>query len=60
MDPELFRVTPTIHCVRRPSYFTCSYVVSLERGVLLVDAGMKSDGSDVLFASNSSGTRPPT
>ena len=50
MHPEVLRVTDAITCVRRPSYFTCSYIVRTERGIVLVDAGMKSDGSDVLFA----------
>lgn len=54
MHPEVFPVTDTVTCVRRPSYFTCSYIVrsnpGSKDGVLLVDAGMKSDGSDVLHA----------
>lgn len=50
MHPELIRVTDTITCVRRPSYVTCSYIVATPRGVVLVDAGMKSDGSDVFYA----------
>lgn len=50
MKPEIFAVTDRITCVRRPSYFTCSYVVRTDEGVVLVDAGMKSDGSDVLAA----------
>lgn len=50
MRPEVFAVTDAITCVRRPSYFTCSYVLRTGDGVLLVDAGMKSDGSDVLHA----------
>ncbi len=49
MHPELIRVTDTIACVRRPSYVTCSYIVQTARGVVLVDAGMKSDGSDVFW-----------
>lgn len=50
MHPEVFAVTDTVTCIRRPSYFTCSYVVRSASGVLLIDAGMKSDGSDVLHA----------
>lgn len=50
MNPEVFAVTDTVTCVRRPSYFTCSYVLRAAEGVLLVDAGMKSDGSDALYA----------
>lgn len=50
MKPEVFAVTPSVACVRRPSYLTCSYVVRTDQGVVLVDAGMKSDGSDVTYA----------
>ncbi|MBX3233784.1 MAG: MBL fold metallo-hydrolase [Labilithrix sp.] len=58
MRPEVFAVTDTVTCIRRPSYFTCSYVVRSEHGVLLVDAGMKSDGSDVLVALEGLGLEP--
>jgi glyoxylase-like metal-dependent hydrolase (beta-lactamase superfamily II) len=58
VKPEILRVTDTITCVRRPSYFTCSYVMRTGDGVVLVDAGMKSDGSDVLFALESLGLAP--
>ena len=50
MHPEVFAVTDSVTCIRRPSYFTCSYILRSKEGVLLVDAGMKSDGSDVLYA----------
>jgi glyoxylase-like metal-dependent hydrolase (beta-lactamase superfamily II) len=39
--PELVRVTEAITCVRRRSYFTCSYVVRDAGGVALVDAGAR-------------------
>lgn len=44
---QVFRVTDSIWCVRRPSYLTCSYGVSTPAGVVLIDAGMDSTGSDV-------------
>jgi glyoxylase-like metal-dependent hydrolase (beta-lactamase superfamily II) len=47
MALEIIPVTDRITCLRRASYFTCSYVIRAERGIVLVDAGMKSDGSDV-------------
>ena len=50
MRPEVFPVARGVHCVRRASYLTCSYLVERPDGVVLVDAGMKTDGSDVLFA----------
>jgi len=46
--PQSFAVTDNVWCVRRPSYFTCSYLVRTPRGVVLVDAGMDSTGHDVL------------
>jgi glyoxylase-like metal-dependent hydrolase (beta-lactamase superfamily II) len=45
---EIIQVTDRITCLRRASYYTCSYVIRADRGIVLVDAGMKSDGSDVL------------
>ena len=44
---QVFQVTDSIWCVRRPSYFTCSYAVRTATGVVLVDAGMDSTGADV-------------
>lgn len=44
---EAFQVSDTIWCVRRRSYFTCSYGVQSSHGVVLVDAGMDSSGADV-------------
>jgi glyoxylase-like metal-dependent hydrolase (beta-lactamase superfamily II) len=34
----------------RKSYFTCSYLVELDFGLLAIDAGMKSTGSEMLSA----------
>ena len=58
MSADVFQVTPSIWCVRRVSYFTCSYVVVRGGEVTLIDAGMKSDGSDVLEALSSLGLSP--
>jgi glyoxylase-like metal-dependent hydrolase (beta-lactamase superfamily II) len=44
---QVFRVTDSIWCVRRPSYLTCSYGVTTTHGVVLVDAGMDSTGADI-------------
>lgn len=44
---EVFQVSATIWCVRQPSYLTCSYGIRTEAGVVLIDAGMDSSGSDV-------------
>src|SRR5690349_9119330 len=47
LQRQTFRVSPTIWCVRRPSYLTCSYGVRTPGGVVLIDAGMDSGGADV-------------
>lgn len=47
MPTQIRFVTDSIVCVRRPSYFTCSYLVRTKSGVVLVDAGMDSEGEDV-------------
>ncbi|HEY3739556.1 MAG TPA: hypothetical protein VGL53_06920 [Bryobacteraceae bacterium] len=36
-------------CFRRPSYFACSYLISVEGGgAVAVDVGMDSDAADFL------------
>ena len=47
MGTEIRRVTDSIVCLRRASYLTCSYIVRTANGLVLVDAGMDSDGADV-------------
>ena len=44
---EVRRVSDSIICLRRASYQTCSYIVQMADGLVIVDAGMSSDGSDV-------------
>jgi glyoxylase-like metal-dependent hydrolase (beta-lactamase superfamily II) len=44
---QLNWVTQNILCVRRPSYYTCSYLVKATAGNVLIDAGMNSRGADV-------------
>jgi glyoxylase-like metal-dependent hydrolase (beta-lactamase superfamily II) len=46
-DRQVWPVTDSIWCVRRPSYLTCSYGVLMDSGVVLIDAGMDSSGADV-------------
>jgi len=50
MGPEVFSVTPRVWCVRRPSYLACSYLVRASNGIVLIDAGMDSEGRDVEVA----------
>lgn len=47
MGTEVRRVTDSIVCLRRASYLTCSYIVRTSSGLVLIDAGMDSDGADV-------------
>src|SRR5512143_3043390 len=44
---QVWPVTDSIWCVRRPSYLTCSYGVRTDSGVVFVDAGMDATGADV-------------
>lgn len=44
---EVRQVSESIVCLRRASYQTCSYIVRMANGLVLLDAGMSSDGSDV-------------
>ncbi len=44
---QIIQVTENIVCVRHPSYVSCSYLVRGTVGVVAVDAGMSSDGSDL-------------
>jgi len=47
MGTEVRRVSESILCLRRASYLTCSYIVRTPRGLVVVDAGMDSDGGDI-------------
>ena len=47
MSTEIRHVTPSITCLRRASYLTCSYIVRTSGGLILVDAGMDSGAADV-------------
>ena len=48
--PNLIQVVDGIYCVMRRSYFTCSYLVETGNGLIAIDAGMKSSGSEMLSA----------
>ncbi|HZZ42645.1 MAG TPA: MBL fold metallo-hydrolase [Tepidisphaeraceae bacterium] len=57
--PRTFRINSHIHCVMRRSYFTCSYLVDTENaGLIAIDAGMKSTGSDMFHALKELGRSP--
>ena len=47
MPTEVRRVSDSITCLRRASYFTCSYIVRTSHGLIVIDAGMDSDGADI-------------
>ena len=48
--PRVFKVTDGVYCVMRRSYFTCSYFVVRDDGLVAIDAGMKSSGTEMLEA----------
>jgi glyoxylase-like metal-dependent hydrolase (beta-lactamase superfamily II) len=59
MAAEIRRVSDRIICIRRVSYLTCSYMIRAKGGLVLVDAGMDTDGADVkagLAAMNATAT----
>ncbi len=58
MAAEIRRVSDSIICIRRASYLTCSYMISTPRGLVLVDAGMDSDGADVQAGLDALDARP--
>lgn len=47
---DFFKVIDNVWCIRRPSYLTCSYVVSTDEGYVFIDASMDSKGRDIAFA----------
>lgn len=47
MTIEVFPVTNNVWCVRRRSYFTCSYLILCATGIVAVDASMDSHGKDM-------------
>ena len=47
MSTEVRRVSDSITCLRRASYLTCSCIVRMADGLVLIDAGMDSDAADV-------------
>ena len=56
--PRLFQVAEGVYCVMRRSYFTCSYLVERADGLIAIDAGMKSSGSEMLCAIDELGRSP--
>lgn len=56
--PHTFQVVDGVYCVMRNSYFTCSYLVITPKGLVAVDAGMKSTGTEMLYAIEEIGRTP--
>lgn len=50
LKPQVFPVTDNVYCMRHPSYFVCSYFIVTGNGVVLIDAGIKSNGRDFEYA----------
>ena len=44
------KVTESVYCIQRRDYLSCSYFVMNENGVVLIDAGIDADASDVRTA----------
>lgn len=55
---DLIQVTDRVWCIRQKSYFACSYIVKASGGLVLIDAGMSSDGEPMLQAIDSIGFEP--
>lgn len=55
---QVIPVTNGVWCFRRPWYFACSYLVSVEDGAFAVDVGMDSDAEDFLGGMKSVGISP--
>jgi glyoxylase-like metal-dependent hydrolase (beta-lactamase superfamily II) len=58
MSTEVRRLSASILCMRRASYLTCSYLVQHDGALILVDAGMSSDGADVRAGLDYLGAHP--
>lgn len=58
MGTQVFAVADKIWCIRRLSYFTCSYLVTTHEGLVFVDAGMDSGAKDLLQALDVVGKKP--
>lgn len=56
--PRLFEVTSGVFCVMRRSYFTCSYLVQTDSSLVAIDAGFKSNGTEMLHAISELGRQP--
>src|SRR5687767_4786519 len=56
--PQVIELSPRILCVRRPMYLSCSYTLLLGDAVVVVDAGMHVEGSDMLFGLRHAGRSP--
>jgi glyoxylase-like metal-dependent hydrolase (beta-lactamase superfamily II) len=47
IDRAIFQVSESVWCLKRHSYQTCSYAIKSGDRIILIDAGMDSDGHDV-------------
>ena len=58
MSVQVIQVTEGVWCLRRPSYFACSYIVSTDAAAVAVDVGMDSNAQDFLPALKIIGLTP--
>lgn len=47
MFQKIERVNHNVFCIYNPSYYNCSYIIKRKDKIVLIDTGMKSNGSDV-------------
>jgi len=58
LNTQIIPVTGTVWCFRRPSYFACSYLISVEDGFVAIDFGMDSYARDFLAELDALGIAP--
>ncbi len=55
---EVIQISNAIWCLRNRSYFACSYLVKSQSGLVLIDAGMSSNATEMINAIHSIGFKP--
>jgi len=48
--PQIIELAEDVWCVRRRSYFVCSYIVKNGDSYVLIDTSMNTDGKDTFYA----------
>ncbi len=58
MNTQIIPVTGNVWCFQRPSYFACSYLISVQDGFVAIDVGMDSYARDFLAGLGALGIAP--